>query len=198
MTTTIGTSTRIDGRIEGDADLVVEGRVDGTIVLSEALTVAEGGYVTGNVDVRIAIIEGAVSGTVKASELVHLTKTAQVAADIYAANLRMDAGATVSGRVEMDVNAAPAPRRASTAPRPAPAAKPAAKPAATPAPAPTPEPPPSNESEPTSARQPAQRPRGGDSIDELSIKELRERLKDLDLPVSGTKSELVERLRENS
>ena len=32
MTTTIGPNSRIDGRIEGDDDVVVEGCVEGTVV----------------------------------------------------------------------------------------------------------------------------------------------------------------------
>jgi hypothetical protein len=35
-----------------------------------------------------------------------------------------------------------------------------------------------------------------DKYDDLTVKELRDRLRDLDLPVSGTKQELAERLAE--
>lgn len=112
--TTIGRNTRVNGRVEGDADVVVHGRVDGTIVLSQTLTVAPDGFVTGEVDARIIVIEGCAAGTFRASEVIHLTATAQVEGELHGAAVRLDPGARLRGRVEMDVDA-PAPVRA-TAP----------------------------------------------------------------------------------
>lgn len=224
MTTTIGPNSRIDGRIEGDDDVVVQGRVEGTVVLSDSLTILDGGYVSGDIDVSVLVVEGALSGTVRASQLVHLCSTAQVSAEIYAAAVRMDAGASLQGRVEMDVEAAPpAPARVerpAQKPRRQPAAKsepvtratPAARETATAVEVEAPAP---REQRPERAPQPEARTRAEAPAraaapapvarttttttvdpDEMTVKELRDMLKAHDLPVSGTKQDLIDRLRE--
>lgn len=223
--TTIGPNTRINGRLEGDADVLVEGRVDGTIALSETLTVAQDGFVTGDVEAKIVVIEGYASGTLRASQVVHLTATAQVEGEIFANAVRLDPGARLRGRIEMDVAAAPplparserparAPRKQEARSKPAAEPAPASTPAATPAPAPVAEPQPRREEprtqkarpverapEPAAERAPAPRPKAASSTvvdidpDELTVKELREMLTERGLPLSGTKTELVRRLR---
>lgn len=203
MTTTIGPDTRIDGRVEGDSDVLVEGRVDGTIVLSETLTVADGGFVTGDVEARVVIVEGAVSGTLRAADLVHLTSTAQASVQIYANAVRLDPGAQLKGRIEMDVEAAPPlpdrPARSQRSPSPS---RSSGKKKSRSAPK-EPEPADEQEPEPQEKRQPARKKSSNSRTngeldvdpDSLTVKELREMLTERDLPVSGTKSELVDRLR---
>lgn len=241
--TTIAPETRINGRIEGDADVLVQGRVDGTIVLTETLTVAPHGFVSGDVQAKIIVVEGFASGTLRASAVVHLTSTAQVEGEIFAAAVRLDPGARLQGRVEMDVAAAPPlptrperPARAESRPsqtatrRPGTATAPAtAAPVAAPAPVRTPDPEPAPEPEPeaekpapvaaapapapVAARPPVAKsqppaakaqpapPKAAASHaveidpDELTVKELREMLTERGLPLSGTKTELVRRLR---
>lgn len=155
--TIIGPETRISGEIRGEEDLVIKGRVDGKIQLSQTLTVDKGAIVQADVDVKLLVVSGTLVGNVVASEAVRLLSTARVVGDLAAPRVMMESGAAYRGRVDMgDIEAARAavashaatarPAAAEAAPaRPAPprmaappktvavASKVAAKPAPTPA-----------------------------------------------------------------
>lgn len=213
--TTIGPQTHVEGRIEGDEDVTVEGRVLGTIALTESLTVAQGGFVDGDIEARTAVIEGAVEGTIHASELLHLTSTARVTANISAPTIRMDDGAQLAGEVDMDLDAPPPARTTSstkTSTTPATSSKTQSTATAASKAPPTSEGPASEG--PTSEGEKTRKVQGGsnavvtetttvtvegepeEDLDELTVKDLRDMLRDKDLPVSGTKAELIERLEE--
>lgn len=227
MTTTIGPHTRITGRITGDADLLVEGAVDGHIELNSNLVIAASGSISGHVRAVSVRIEGRLNGILEASH-VHLTNTARVVAEqLTTGLLQMDDGACVKGEIVMSLEGAVA-----AVSKASPAQKPAARPATSfPARSATPVAAPVN----TATAVPVSRPttaatatavvprtttvvveevveeseaeveaQAGETIqnvpatayDSMTVKELRDRLRELDLPLSGTKQELAERLAE--
>jgi cytoskeletal protein CcmA (bactofilin family) len=157
--TIIGTNTVVSGNLEGDEDLTVEGRVEGSITLSHTLSIEVGGVVRANVHVRNAVISGVLVGNVEAQESVHITEAGRVVGDIVAPRVILVDGASFRGNIDMgsfdidrDVKGAPArkpmprtqaataeaaPEAAAPAPRPAPARPQAApRPAVAPAPRP--------------------------------------------------------------
>jgi len=151
--TIIGESILINGNLQGDEDLTVRGRVEGTVRLSRTLVVEPSGVVRAEVQVRNCIIAGAVIGNVTATESVEITKEGRMVGDIAAPRVIIVDGASFKGRVDMgevDVGAErpaarpalqrPAARPALASARPArPAAKEeAAAPAAPKPPAPPP------------------------------------------------------------
>lgn len=99
--TVIGPETRISGEIRGDEDLVIKGRVDGKIHLSQTLTVDKGGIVQANVDVKSLVVSGTVVGNIVAAERVHLLASARVVGDLASPRVIMEAGAAYRGRVDM-------------------------------------------------------------------------------------------------
>jgi len=105
--TVIGPETRISGEIRGDEDLVIKGRVDGKITLSQTLTVDKGGIVQADVDVKMLVVSGTLVGNIVASEVVQLLSTARVVGDLAAPRVLMESGAAYRGRVDMgDIEAA--------------------------------------------------------------------------------------------
>lgn len=149
--TLIGALTHIKGNLQGDEDLNIIGRVDGTISLSKTLVVESTGVVVADVKVLKAVISGTVVGNITADELVHITEEGRVVGDISAPRVVLVEGASFRGNVDMgDLEAppraagpAPTVRAASTKPAAAAAPRPAARPAARPAPPPPrPAPPP--------------------------------------------------------
>lgn len=225
MTTTIGPHTRITGRITGDADLLVEGAVDGHIELNSNLVIAAGGSVSGNIRAISVRIEGRLEGILEAAH-VHLTSTAQVIAEqLTATLLQMEDGARIKGEIVMSLDGTATTPVAKAAPvqkpvaRPAPAIQP--RPTAAPVAAPVvsrPSPTPAaaalapqtttttvvveeveeveeiEEIEESFETAPATS--SNSAYDAMTVKELRDRLRELDLPLSGTKQELAERLAE--
>jgi len=132
--TVIGESILINGNLQGDEDLTVRGRVEGTVTLTRTLVVEPTGVVKAEVQVKNCIIAGVVIGNVTASESVEITKEGRMVGDISAPRVIIVDGASFRGRVDMgevDVSAAergerPAARAlARPATRPALAARPA-------------------------------------------------------------------------
>jgi cytoskeletal protein CcmA (bactofilin family) len=135
-TTIIGESILISGSLNGDEDLTVRGRVEGTLTLTKTLVVEPTGIVKAEVQVRNCVIAGAVVGNVTATESVEITKEGRMVGDIAAPRVIIVDGASFRGRIDMgevDVESG-SPRAA----RSAPAARPALRPAFS-RPAPKPE-----------------------------------------------------------
>ena len=99
--TVIGTKTMINGNLEGDEDLTVEGHVEGSINLSKTLTVEVGGVVRANINVRNAIISGVLVGNVEAQEAVHITEQGRVVGDITAPRVILVDGSSFRGSIDM-------------------------------------------------------------------------------------------------
>lgn len=121
--TVIGESILISGKLTGDEDLTVRGRVEGELSLSKTLIVEPSGIVKANVSVRNAIVSGVVVGNISAIESVELTKEGRMVGDIRAPRVIIVDGASFRGRVDMG-NAEP---RAATD-RPQPASRPLVRP----------------------------------------------------------------------
>ncbi len=138
--TIVGESILINGNLQGDEDLTVLGRVEGTINLTKTLNIEESGIVKANISVRNAIVSGVVVGNITASDSVEITEVGRLVGDIKAPRVIIVDGARYRGAVDMGDMEAP---RAS-APLPARADKalartqrPALPPARRTAPAPT-------------------------------------------------------------
>ena len=99
--TIIGTNTFVNGNLEGDEDLTVEGRVEGSINLSKTLTVEVGGVVRANINVRNAVVSGILVGNVTAQESVHVTEQGRVVGDISAPRVILVDGASFRGNIDM-------------------------------------------------------------------------------------------------
>jgi cytoskeletal protein CcmA (bactofilin family) len=128
--TVIGPDTRISGEVRGDEDLIVRGRIDGRVQLTQNLTVEKGATVQADVDVRQIVVSGTVVGAIVASESVKLMSTARVVGDLASPRVMMEAGAAYRGRVDMgDIAAARAAVSSRAAQRPAAGEKAAIRPA---------------------------------------------------------------------
>ncbi len=107
-TTIIGPSILINGKLSGDEDLTVRGRVEGELNLTRTLIVEPSGIVKANVQVRNAIISGVVVGNISASESVELTREGRMVGDINSPRVIIVDGASFRGHVDMG-NAEPRP-----------------------------------------------------------------------------------------
>jgi cytoskeletal protein CcmA (bactofilin family) len=99
--TIIGESILINGNLNGDEDLTVRGRVEGTVTLTKTLVVEPTGVVKAEVQVKNCVIAGAVAGNVTASESVEITKEGRMIGDISAPRVIIVDGASFRGRIDM-------------------------------------------------------------------------------------------------
>ncbi|HZH02171.1 MAG TPA: polymer-forming cytoskeletal protein [Myxococcaceae bacterium] len=99
--TVIGQSILISGKLAGDEDLTVRGRVEGELTLSRTLIVEMSGVVKANVAVKNAIVSGVVVGNINATESVELTREGRMVGDIRAPRVIIVDGASFRGHVDM-------------------------------------------------------------------------------------------------
>ena len=103
---TIGPSICIRGDVTGSEDLLIQGRVDGSVTLDlHAVTVGSEGRVNANIIGRVITIEGEVEGDLTALEQVVLLGSARVQGDIKAPRVVLEDGATFRGLVDMSASA---------------------------------------------------------------------------------------------
>lgn len=99
----IGRHITISGNLSGNEDLVVEGRVEGTITLSNHLTVESSGIVEADIDVEDLTVNGAVRGDIRSTRSVAINADARVVGNVRAPRVIIEDGALFKGRIEMDV-----------------------------------------------------------------------------------------------
>ena len=118
----IGKTISIKGDITGDENLVIEGRVDGTVQLkNNDLTIGQSGRVTANVTANVVRIDGEVKGDIVGTEKVVVTKTGKVQGNIVGPRVTLEDGAKFKGSIDMDPSNA---ESAAPAPKSVPAGKP--------------------------------------------------------------------------
>jgi cytoskeletal protein CcmA (bactofilin family) len=102
-TCVIGQGIVINGRLTGDEDLIVEGRIEGTITLNNHLMVEKTGSLIADVHVVELTVRGEVRGNIHASELVSILTDATVIGDITSPRVIIEDGARFKGNIEMEV-----------------------------------------------------------------------------------------------
>ena len=98
----ISSTLHIQGEISGDADLYVDGVVDGTVKLGERkLTVGDSGRVAAHVEVGEATIRGRVEGDIRATDRIEVASTGDIDGEIQTRRLAVADGAKISGKVSV-------------------------------------------------------------------------------------------------
>lgn len=102
--TVVGPSVKIQGDLNSEGNIRIQGQVTGTVNTSQSVHVSEGAKITANVVAGNAIISGEVDGNLKISGNLVLQATAKVAGDISCAILRVEDGAQYTGKCNMGGN----------------------------------------------------------------------------------------------
>jgi cytoskeletal protein CcmA (bactofilin family) len=97
-----GQSIVIKGDISGSEDLVIAGRVEGSITLAgRILTLAEGSHVVGEIEAGTVVLSGRVQGTVEAKDRLEVKSTAVVDGQLNTSRLIVADGSQMKAKVEM-------------------------------------------------------------------------------------------------
>jgi cytoskeletal protein CcmA (bactofilin family) len=106
----IGKSVVICGEVKGSEDLIIDGRLEGTITLSESrLTIGPNANVAADLSAKDVLIMGHVHGNVVASGRVELRAGCVMDGDIHASRLAVEDNAVFRGRVDLTQGAAKSP-----------------------------------------------------------------------------------------
>ena len=102
--TVLGPTVEIEGEIEGEEDLVIQGRIQGKIVSRRDLTVDSSGKVEASITTKNLAVSGMLTGNVNASERVEVRKEGKMIGDIKAPRVIIADGAKFKGNIEMGVD----------------------------------------------------------------------------------------------
>jgi cytoskeletal protein CcmA (bactofilin family) len=115
--TVLGKNVRIRGRISGEGDLMVQGTLEGDVVLRGDFTLDEGAEAQSSVTANDVTVSGSLEGGIQAEGEVTVTASGTFRGDVRAAQVTIEDGATFAGHLEADfelpaeLSGAPAKRR---------------------------------------------------------------------------------------
>lgn len=98
----LGPTLHFKGDLTAEEDLLIQGRVEGSITHTQRLTVGTQGTVKANIRAQLIIVEGAVEGDLQAEKAIFVKETARVIGNIYAPVVSILEGASFSGNIDMD------------------------------------------------------------------------------------------------
>jgi cytoskeletal protein CcmA (bactofilin family) len=102
----LGKTLLFRGELTAEEDVILQGRVEGSIRHARNLIIGTDGSVLGDVYASHLTVEGLVEGDLHCTEAVIVRATAQVRGNIFAPRVGIMEGALFNGRVEMDPGAA--------------------------------------------------------------------------------------------
>lgn len=124
---TIGRTVHVRGELRGAEDLLIEGRVEGSVVLEDhQLEIGGHGQIQGEVQANVVLVYGRVQGDIHAQERILVEPEGTVEGNLYAPKVVLADGARFKGSIDMMGGGKPSPSptpKATTPPAPAPEAK---------------------------------------------------------------------------
>jgi cytoskeletal protein CcmA (bactofilin family) len=90
----------IVGKVHGEGDLEIAGRVEGEVTITGDLRVSSTGMIGGNITAHSIVVEGAIRGNLSASEQITLLGGTRIVGDVRAPRIAIEDGALVRGFVQ--------------------------------------------------------------------------------------------------
>ncbi len=103
--TVIGSSITIDGEVNSEESVVVQGSVKGKLSSKDSLFVENSATVQADVDAATVEISGTVTGNVSAGARLEIKADGKMVGDVKAPRILIADGALFKGNIDMDVEA---------------------------------------------------------------------------------------------
>jgi cytoskeletal protein CcmA (bactofilin family) len=101
-TSVLGPTLRFKGELHADEELLIRGRVEGSITHSQRITVCSEGVVKANIRAQTIVVEGTVEGDLTAEKAIQIKDTARLKGNVAAPSVSIIEGANFNGGVAMD------------------------------------------------------------------------------------------------
>jgi len=102
--TIIGPSIRVKGNFHGEGDIVIEGKVEGSIKTNNFLLVGEKAKIVAEVEAGNAQIGGDITGNLQIKGYLEITSSAKIIGDIECSEISIEKGAIINGKCTMIKN----------------------------------------------------------------------------------------------
>lgn len=112
MESVIGSSVHVEGAFVGAGDVLVEGRVSGSLKTKRNLRVGAGAVVKADLEAANMLLAGEVRGQIKCSGKVELAATAKIYGNVETQSIAVAHGAILHGKVTMSGMETSAPKEA--------------------------------------------------------------------------------------
>lgn len=97
----LGPTLYFKGDLSAEEDLLIQGRVEGSVTHTQRLTVGAQGTVKADIKAQLIVVEGTVDGDLHAEKSVVVKETAKVNGNIVAPKVSISEGANFSGSIDM-------------------------------------------------------------------------------------------------
>lgn len=99
---TIGRSVVIKGEISGSEPLYIDGRIDGSInVTDNRVTIGRNGSVQANITAKEVVIMGTVKGNIECSDRLDIRADGSLTGDVSTPRISVEDGAVLKGSIEV-------------------------------------------------------------------------------------------------
>ena len=98
----LGPTLVFKGELSAEEDLMLKGRVEGSITHTASLRIGEEGSVKGNIKAKYITVDGSVDGDMYGSGSVTVRETAKVTGNIYSPTVSLIEGAKFKGMIDME------------------------------------------------------------------------------------------------
>ena len=99
----VGPTLKIDGEISGEEELLVQGQIDGKIVVKgQGVTVGKAGKVRADIHARSIRIEGRVRGDLFGQQEIVIETSGDVEGNLVAPSVRLENGSRFKGSIDME------------------------------------------------------------------------------------------------
>ncbi|MEO6950907.1 MAG: polymer-forming cytoskeletal protein [Polyangia bacterium] len=118
INTLLGRGSAFDGKLTFEGTVRIDGKLSGEIFSNDVLVIGEGAEVSAEIDVGVLIVEGSVTGNIRAKRGVELHAPARVRGNIETPSLFIDKGVMFEGHSKMEGLTATPPSRPQAVPTP--------------------------------------------------------------------------------
>jgi cytoskeletal protein CcmA (bactofilin family) len=99
----IGPSLIVKGDVQGEEDLVIQGQVEGKVVLKKnSITVGKNGRVKADLYGKVIVVEGNLQGNLFGEEKIVVRKSGDIKGNLMAPRINLEEGARFKGSIDME------------------------------------------------------------------------------------------------
>lgn len=123
INTLLGRGSVFEGKLTFEGTVRIDGRLSGEIFSNDVLVIGEGAQVSAEIEVGVVIVEGNVTGNIRARRAVELHAPARMKGNIETPSLFIDKGVIFEGNCKMENLGGAEKTSAPAAPKPTPEKK---------------------------------------------------------------------------
>lgn len=97
----IAVGTKIVGNIETESDIRIDGELEGEVISKNKVIIGSTGLIQGKINCESANVMGTINGTIVASNIVSLAKSARFTGDIETNTIAIEPDAYFAGTCKM-------------------------------------------------------------------------------------------------